>query len=112
MKALTGLVPEWFSPETLEEGDEAQFEVTPLNQRRLADIQNHFDPEAGTMRPTGYYMAFEIGCTNWRGVTDQDGKDFPFSLRNMNKIPIKVAMEVGAQVINVSALTEDERKNL
>lgn len=112
MKALTGLVPEWFSPETLEEGDEAEFEVTPLNQRTLADIQNHFDNESGIMRPTGYFTAFEIGCTNWRGVTDQEGNEFKFNKRNMIRIPIKVAMEVGAQVINVSALTEDERKNL
>ena len=112
MKALTGLVPEWYSPETLDDGDEAEFEVTPLNQRRLAEIQNHFDQETGSMRSTGYYTAFEIGCTNWRNVFDQDGNEFKFSPRNMLKIPLKVAAEVGAQVINVSAMTEEERKNL
>lgn len=112
MKALTGLVPEWFRPEGLEEGDIAEFEVSPIAQRQVAEVQNHYDMESGQMRPTGYYTAYEIGCTNWRGVTDDEGKDFPFSIRNLSKIPIKIAMEIGAQVINVSSLTEDDRKNL
>ena len=112
MKALTGLVPEWFSPETLDEGDEAQFEVSPLSMQKIAEIQNHYDAETLQMRPTGYYLAFELGCTNWRGVTDQEDKDLPFSIRNLGKVPIKVACEIGAQVVNVSSLTEDERKNL
>lgn len=112
MKALTGLVPEWYSPETLDDDDEAEFEVTPLNQRTLAEIQNHFDGEAGAMRPTGFYMAFELGCTNWRNVIDQEGNEFKFTAANKLRIPIKVACEIGAQVVNVSALTEDERKNL
>lgn len=112
MKALTGLVPEWFSPETLDDGDAAEFEVTPLNQRTLAEIQNHFDQDTGAMKPTGYFMAYDLGCTNWRNVTDQDGEEYKFNLRNKANIPIKVACEIGAQVINVSAMTEDERKNL
>lgn len=111
MKALTGLVPEWFKPEMLDDGDEAEFEVSPVTQRQLAEIQNHYDMEARQMRPTGYYVAFEIGCTNWRNVTDHEGKDLPFSLRSLGKIPIKIAMEIGAQIVNVSSLTEDERKN-
>ncbi len=112
MKALTGLVPEWFKPKTLEEGDDAEFEVSPVTQRQLAEIQNHYDMDANHMQPTGFYLAFEMGCTNLRNVTDAEGKDLPFSLRNLGTIPIKVAMEVGAQVVNVSNLTEEERKNL
>ena len=112
MKALTGLVPEWFSPECLDEGDDAEFEVSPIVQRKVAEIQNHYDNEAGRMKPTGYYLAFEIGCTGWRNVTDADGKELKFSVANLGKIPVKVAMEIGAQVVNVSVLTEDERKNL
>ena len=112
MKALTGLVPEWFSPESLDDGDEAEFEVSPVSQHQLAEIQNHYDMVNNHMKPTGYMLAFEIGCTNWRGVTDHDGKDLPFSIRNLTKVPIKVACEIGAQVVNVSSLTEDDRKNL
>ncbi len=111
MKALTGLVPEWFKPKNLDEGDEAEFEVSPVTQHQLALIQNHYDMTALTMKPTGYMLAFEIGCTNWRGVVDMDGKEFPFSVRNLTKVPIKIAMEIGAQVVNVSNLTEDDRKN-
>ena len=91
---------------------EAEFEVTPVTQRQLAEIQNHYDMSAMNMKPTGYYLAFEIGCTNWRGVVDDEGKELPFKIRNLSKIPVKIAMEVGAQVVNVSALTEDDRKNL
>lgn len=112
MRALTGLVPEWFKPESLPDDDESEFEVTPLNQRRLAEIQNHYDPESGAMRPTGYYLAFEMGCSNWRNVQDAEGNEFKYSSRNMPLIPIRVAVEVGAQVVNVSALSEEERKNL
>jgi hypothetical protein len=112
MKVLTGLVPEWYSPETLDDDDAAEFEVTPLTQRTLAEIQNHFDQEAGHMRPTGFYLAFELGCTNWKGLVDDEGKDVKFSARNKALIPLKVAAEVGAQVIDVSALSEEERKNL
>lgn len=112
MKALTGLVPEWFKPQQLDEGDEAEFEVTPITQRKVAEVQNHFDMANMEMRPTGYYLAFELGCTNWKGVYDDEGKELPFSIRNLPKIPIKYALEVGAQVINVSSLSEDDRKNL
>ena len=112
MKALTGLVPEWFRPETLDEGDEAEFEVSPLTQQKIAEVQNHYDTIDNTMKPTGYYLAFEMGCTIWRGVTDHEGKELPFSVRKLGTIPIKIACEIGAQVVNVSALTEDERKNL
>ncbi len=111
MKALTGLTPEWFRPSQLEEGDEAEFEVSPITQRRVAEVQNHYDMKAGEMRPTGYYLAFELGCTNWKGVTDAEGNDLKFSIRNLVKVPAKIAFEVGAQVINVSTLAEDDRKN-
>ncbi len=112
MKALTGLVPEWFRPSQLEDGDEAEFEVTPIIQRKVAEVQNHYDMKAMEMRPTGYYQAFEMGCTNWKGITDDEGKELKFSIRNLAKIPIKIAVEVGAQVINISSLTEEDRKNL
>lgn len=111
MKALTGLVPEWFRPQQLEDGDEAEFEVSPVTQRKVAEIQNHYDMKENIMRPTGYYLAFELGCTGWKGVTDAEGNELKFSLRNLVRIPAKIAFEVGAQVINVSALSEDDRKN-
>lgn len=111
MKALTGLVPEWFSPSQLEDGDEAEFEVSPITQRRVAEVQNHYDMKEMEMRPTGYYLAFELGCTGWKGVTDAEGKELKFSLLNLVKIPAKIAFEVGAKVIGISSLTEDDRKN-
>jgi len=112
MKALTGLVPEWFKPESLDEGDEAEFEVSPISQRQIVEVQNHYDMEINRMRPSGYYLAFEMGCTNWRGVVDDEGKEMAFSVRKLGVVPVKVACEIGAQVVNVSSLTEDERKNL
>lgn len=111
MRALTGLVPEWFKPNGLDEGDDAEFEVSPVTQRQLAEIQNHYDMDAMRMNPTGFYLAFEMGCTNWRNVKDAEGKELSFSLSKLGTVPIKIAMEVGAQVVNVSNLTEDDRKN-
>lgn len=110
MKALTGLASEWYAPEDkLAEG--AEFHINPLTQAQLAEVQNHYDQVNGYMKPTGYYLAFNIGCDNWRGVTDMDGKDFHYSAFNRTKVPLKIAMEVGAQVVNVSVLTEDDVKN-
>lgn len=112
MKVLTGLVSEWFKPEQLDEGDEAEFELTPITQQKIAEVQNHYDMSAREMRPTGYYLAFELGVTNWRGVFDDEDKELKFSIRNMVMVPAKIAFELGAQVINVSTLSEDDRKNL
>ena len=82
MKVLSGLVPEWFRPSQLEEGDEAEFEVKPITARKIAEVQNHYDTAIGEMRATGYYMAFELGIKDWKGVVDDEGNEVPFKLSN------------------------------
>ncbi len=119
IKALTGLVPEWYVPtdekpedENAEVADDAtSFYCFPLTQPQVLDIQQYYDSDEKAFNPTAYARAYTIGCRNWKNVFDHEGRSLKWSPVNMNMIPAAIMAEVGAYIISISVLGEDETKN-
>ncbi len=110
--ALTGLVPEWFTPDSEKDSDEpARFKVKPLDSKQMVEIQAFHQPEGG-IAPAGLYRAMEISILEWENVNDaRTGKPLKCTRHNVKAIPIEVIAEVGAHAISVSFLNEEDEKN-
>lgn len=110
IKALTGLVPEWFTPESERDSDDAaRFKVKPLDTKEVVEIQNH-RTENG-IGPEGLYRAFELSVIDWENVNDRNDKPLKCNRTNFKAIPIEIVAEVGAHAITISFLNEDDEKN-
>ena len=109
--ALTGLVPEWFTPDSQKgEDDPARFKVKPLDSKQMVEIQAHHK-ESGGIAAEGLYRAMEISILEWENVNDDNGKPLKCTRHNVKAIPIEVIAEVGAHAISVSFLNEEDEKN-
>lgn len=109
--ALTGLVPEWYTPESETESDNpARFKVKPLDSKQMVEIQAYHKPEGG-ISPEGLYRSMEISILEWENVLGVNGKPLKCTRGNVKAIPIEIIAEVGAHAISISFLSEDDEKN-
>ncbi len=110
--AITGLTPEWFTPEGQEgETDPAAFEIMALTSPQIATIQQYFDGETGAINGVGLYKSAVMGIRNWRNVKDHKGEVQKFSKRNIDTLPYTLLLELGGQIIANSFLSEEDEKN-
>ena len=111
IRALTGLVPEWYTPESEKgEDDAARFKLKPLDSKEMVEIQS-YHTEAEGIRPEGLYRALELSLLDWENVNDDQGKPLKCNRNNIKRLPIEVVAECGGQAINISFLSEDDEKN-
>ena len=109
--ALTGLVPEWFTPDSEKEKDDAaRFKVKPLDSKQMVEIQM-FHRDSGGISPEGLYRAMEISILEWENVLGVNAKPLKCTRHNVKAIPIEIIAEVGAHAISISFLSEDDEKN-
>lgn len=110
--ANTGLVPEWFTPESEKgEDDAARFKLKPLDSKQMVEIQTYLTAEGGSIGAEGLYRAFEISLLEWENINDGQGRPLKSTRTNIKVIPIEIIAECGAHAISISFLTEDETKN-
>lgn len=111
IQALTGLVPEWFTPDSERESDDAaRFKLKPLDSKQMVEIQA-FHKEGGGIAPEGLYRAMEISILEWENVLGINDKPLKCTRHNVKAIPIEIIAEVGAHAISISFLSEDDEKN-
>ncbi len=119
IKALTGLLPEWYVPEIEKPDDEGaevsddatSFHCFPLTQPQVLEIQQYYSSETKNFKPTAYAKSFTLGCRGWKNVFDSDGKPLKWSPLTMDTIPATIMAEVGAYIISLSVMGEDDIKN-
>ena len=112
IKALTGLVSEWFTPaDEVGKEDATEFNLQPLTTPQMARIQAHFDAATGSISAVGLYTACEFGLKGWRNLLDHEGNDLKFNKRRLDVLPIEIVAEVGGQIIANSVLTDEDEKN-
>ena len=112
IKALTGLVPDWYTPESQREADEpARFKLKPLDAKEMVEVQDYHDPDKGQIKPEGLYRALELSLTDWENVNDQNDRPLKCTRTNIKTLPIEIIAECGAEAINRSFLSEDDEKN-
>jgi len=111
--ALTGLVPEWFTPKDEEDEDEqTKFKLHPLTTPQMAQIQVHYNVEAQRIVATGLYLACQFGVKDWENLLDHEGHQMKFSKASLDVVPIELIAELGARILAMSVLTGEEEKNL
>jgi len=109
--ALTGLVPEWYMPDSEKESDDpARFKLKPLDSKQMVEIQA-FHQATGGISPEGLYRSMEISILEWENVNDVNGKKLKCTRHNVKFIPVETIAEIGAHAISISFLSEDEEKN-
>ena len=112
IKALTGLVPEWYTPEGQDDDpNPTAFLLTPLKAPQVAKLQKYFDGVTGEIGGEGLYEAAVMGVTDWRNVIDHEDKPLRFTRRNFEMLPYEKLLLIGGQVLANSFLTEGDEKN-
>lgn len=112
VKALTGLVPEWYTPVSEEgEGEPAEFQLKPLTSPQVAKLQKHFNNETGEIGGEGLYESAVMGVIAWKNVTDHEGKPLRFSNRGITQLPYALLIELGGQILANSFIAEGDEKN-
>ena len=113
IKALTGLVPEWYTPTSEDEDDNpASFEIKALTSPQIAKLQGEFHRETGEISGIGLYEAAVLGVINWRNVVNHEGEVLAFSRRNIDALPYTTIIELGGKVLANSFMSDDDQKNL
>jgi hypothetical protein len=112
IKALTGLVPEWFTPEGEKEAsDPAEFLLRPLKAPQVAKLQGYFNSESGEISGAGLYEAAVVGITDWKNVYNHEGKSLKFTRSNLDSLPYALILELGGQVLSRSFMSDEDEKN-
>lgn len=113
IKALTGLVPEWFTPEDEKEAsDPAEFLLRPLKAPQVAKLQGEFHRESGEISGKGLYEAAVAGIADWKNVVNHEGNTLKFTRTNIDVLPYALLLELGGQVLSRSFMTGEDEKNL
>jgi len=112
VKALTGLVPEWFTPEgEKEDSDPAEFLLRPLKAPQVAKLQGEFHAESGNISGKGLYEAAVVGIADWKNVINHEGKVLKFTRSNIDSLPYTLILELGGQVLATSFMSGEDEKN-
>ncbi len=113
VKALTGLVPEWWTPDSeKEDSDPAEFLLRPLKAPQIAKLQGEFHSESGEISGKGLYEAAVAGIADWKNVVNHEGKPLKFTRSNIDVLPYVLILELGGQILSRSFLTGEDEKNL
>jgi hypothetical protein len=118
VRALVGITPEWWTPETETEPDTdghiaerpAAFYLHPLTGPQMMEVQEFFDLENRTIKTGGLLRAARFGLKDWRNVLDENDKEIDFDA-SLNKLPAEWIANAGAQIIANSVISEETEKN-
>jgi len=113
IKALDGITPSWYTPVTEKENGEqgAAFFLQPLSGPQLLEIQPHFDLANTTVRGPGLVLSCRYGLKGWRNIVDGKGAEMAFNPMRIDFLPSEILAELGAEIIRMSMLDEDDIKN-
>lgn len=56
-------------------------------------------------------MILMLGITGWEKFKDGKGKDIPYDVNNIERIPPDILQDISFKIQELSNMTEDERKN-
>lgn len=106
IKPLRGIVSEWYTPDS-EKDEEAptRFKLKPLTPPQMEGIMEIL-PSGGIGIPIkNYSQILKMAIEEWENF------DAKCVFTNHDKIPQEVRIELGARVIEISQLSEDELGN-
>ena len=112
IKALEGLVPEWYTPSGQDDDRPTRFQFRPLNGRELGQVSDYISIDDGNLmiRAEGVDRCLALSLQDWENFEDSSGP-IRFSRQAMDLIPVGVRRELASKIVARSYLTEDDRKN-
>lgn len=119
VRALVGISPEWWTPESEKEPDAngdlpefpAAFYLHPLTGPQMLEVQEFFDFENKTIRGPGLLRACRFGLQDWRNIVDENDKEIKFTRMSLDKLPAEILAGAGAQIIANSVIDGETEKN-
>lgn len=115
IKALPKFIPEWFTPESQEEeSTPTRFKLQGLTGPQFLEVQSEVSQSGGGMilvTGRGLNIAVNYGLTDWENFTDDDGEELPCTRGNIARIPMEILSELSSKIMDLSSVSEDERKN-
>lgn len=109
MTAISGLEPEWYTPNQPDDGAPTEFLLKPLNGMEYAAVLVHSNA-AGGVSIQGVREAIRYGLIDWKNFNDADGKAVPFSQLNSSRINAVTLLELADKILEISELTGDQKK--
>ena len=118
VRALVGIVAEWWTPESETEPDAdghiaerpASFYLHPLTGPEMMEVQDFFDLENRTVKSGGLLRACRLGLRDWRNVLDENDNELSFD-PSLNTLPAEWIASAGSQIISNSVVSEETEKN-
>lgn len=114
---MAELISKWFIPITEQEKDKDQqksFQIRPLTSVELWEVNTHMkliDAEHIGLSFEGQKAALNYGLLAWKNVEDDKGSPAKCHLLNWPKVDSWSLNAVSREIIEMSELTEAERKN-
>lgn len=112
IKALEGLAPEWYTPKG-QDKDSAptRFRVKPLNGYEYGEVSDYLTIDGGRffIRNEGRDRCLKYGVVDWENFSNSTGK-VDFDPENLAMIPHVVRVELVTRIMEISSLSEDQKK--
>ncbi len=112
---ISGVTPEWHELSN-QDGESApvKFLIRPLDGMEGADIVlNSYDARTGSINQGGIIAAFKLCVQGWENINDSKHPDKPLEYSQAAMLTLRTPwiLEVGAQILEISELSEDGSKN-
>lgn len=128
IKALTKVVPDWYTPECEfdieqdEEGketarhakpDATRFKIRPLTPPEKEAVSEFLPDGSGRLYipPKNFGLVLRYGLSDWERFADEQGKPLKFSVTNFDRIRPDIRLELVSEILTRSDVTEEEAKN-
>jgi len=114
IKALSGFTPYWYTPKSeKDDPNPTRFKLCKLDGEQLGDLRPEIFLLSGgrvEMTGRGITMALLYGLVDWERFNDDKGP-VRFDVSNFRLINNALRIELATELVNVSTLDEDKRKN-
>lgn len=108
IKANTGLVPYWYTPEQEESDRMTRFKIKPLTGLEHLEIAEELSRKK---LAAAQKLAIRYSLIDWENLDDAKGQPVPFSLENMGILGANLLSELAQEALTLSQMDEEQIKN-
>ena len=109
--ALSGIVEEWFTPESEKDEDKpTRFKIKPMTPSQRESVMEMMGEDIG-IPVKNYGQVLKMSIVEWENFNDERGAAVKCSWTNHDKIPMATRMEIASHAIISSMVSEEQEKN-
>lgn len=113
IKATEGLAASWYTPRSERKNGKvaSQFFIKPLNGPQMLEVQPFYNTDKLTVEGPGLMISVRFGVKGWKNIANENGEDILFHAGRLDHLPVEILSELGAEILRISTLDEDDIKN-